>query len=78
MSFNLFKPVRHTDDPDLLGGPNGQAENYILLSGGGSNNILQSGNRKNLFQSGTTDKILLSGGGSDEILLSGNFIKRTN
>jgi len=78
MTISIVRPIRYTTDPDLLGGPNGQAENYILLSGGGSNNILQSGNRGNILQSGTTNKILLSGGGSDELLLSGNFIKRTN
>ncbi len=78
MSFNITRPIRHVTDPDLLGGPNGQTENYILLSGGGSNNILQSGNRLNILQSGTANKILLSGGGSNEILMSGNFIKRTN
>jgi len=78
MSFNLFKPVRHTTDPDLLGGPNGLTDNFILQSGGGSDKIIMTGNRDSLLQSGTTDKILLSGGGSNEILLSGNFIKRTN
>jgi len=78
MTISMVRPVRFTTDPDLLGGPNGQAENYILLSGGGSNNILKSGTRGSILQSGTTDPILLSGGGSDELLLSGNFIKRTN
>ena len=78
MTISIVRPIRFTTDPDLLGGPNGQQESFILLSGGGSDIILMTGNRDTVLQSGTTDKILLSGGGSDELLLSGNFIKRTN
>ena len=77
MTISIVRPIRFTTDPDLLGGPNGQADNFILLSGT-SDIILQSGNRDSILQSGTTDKILLSGGGSDEILISGNFIVRHN
>ena len=78
MTISIVRPIRFTTDPDLLGGPNGYDQNLILLSGGGSDKLLMTGNRDTILQSGTTDKILLSGGGSDELLLSGNRIKRTN
>ena len=81
MTISIVRPIRYTTDPDLLGGPNGQQDSFILKSGGGSDKILQSNNRDTILQSGTTDEILLSSntctdnilqsGTTDKILLSG-------
>jgi len=73
MTINIAKPVRHTTDPDLLGGPNGLTDDLLLISGG-TDKFLMSGNDDILLQA-TGDEILISGG-TDSLLIGGNFIIR--
>jgi len=78
MTINIAKPVRHSTDPDLFGGPNGQTDDLLLTDGGKF--LLSDGNDDKLQQA-TADDILLSpfncndnllqSGGTDLILISG-------
>ena len=61
MTINIVRPVRYTEDPDLLGGPNGMTVDVLLVSGGGTDKVLLSGNEND---------ILVSGGGTDKVLIS--------
>lgn len=72
MSFNVIRPIRHIDDTDLLGGPNGLTQDDLLQSGGTDKVLLSSGNNENLLQA-NGDLLLLSGG-TDKLLISGRFI----
>ena len=57
MTINIAKPVRHSTDPDLFGGPNGPTDDLLLTDGG---KFLLSDGNDDILQQATGDDILLS------------------
>ena len=81
--LTIIRPYRLEEDADSLGGLNGQRQNLMLLSGGGTDKLMhnivskitQSNADDILLSPSTTTEFILLSGTTDKLLISGGTDK---